>query len=201
MGWLIVIGFCVIVVGLIWWAAVSSKRDSDAGIIASFSGLKLSRTHVIEGGRDSAKRYPLDGASAFVEDAGQLSKRITATRALATGVVALAWRKRKDDRSIFLTIQGPGVALVREVRVEDNKDAPAEARAFAARVNATAAALGGPAPATDSTAGRDLGGQLADLAALRDSGALTEAEFTAAKARLLGGTQGGGPRGGGSPQW
>lgn len=193
MGWLIVVGFVALMVFVSWLAIRSNAKDKEAGIIASFSDLKLNKTHVIVGGRDSTKRYPLDGASAFVEDAGQLSKRITATRVLATGVVALAWRKRKDDRSTFLTIQGPGVSLVREVRIEDNEHAPAMARSFAARVNSAVAALGAAGQVSAVSAphapepGRDLGAQLAELTGLRDSGALTEAEFTAAKTQLLGG--------------
>jgi len=52
----------------------------------------------------------------------------------------------------------------------------------------TRALAGAPAQpqAVAAPAAPDLAGQLAQLAALRDSGALSDAEFAAAKARLLG---------------
>jgi hypothetical protein len=214
MGWFIVIGFVALMAFVIWLAARSAAKDKAAGIIASFADLKLTKTHVIVGGRDSTKRYPLGGARAEVESAGDLSKRITATRLLATGVVALAWRKRKDDRSVFLTVEGPGVSLIREVQVKDNENAQVQARSFAVRLNSAAAQLAkaGPVPtsaAVVSAAARDLGAQLAELAGLRDTGALSEAEFAKAKARLLGtdpnprlgGPEDEGPREGSFSRW
>lgn len=178
---------------LIWGGIASYKRDKALGVVASYSDLKLTPTHLLVG----SARYSIGGVTARVEDSGQMSKRITATRVVATGVVALAWRKRVDDRSVFLTIEGPGVAVVREVRLDKDKNAPGLARTFAASVNSKSAALGvarepepaGPAPS--------LAGQLAQLAALHDSGALTDAEYSAAKRELLGGN---GPRDEGSTE-
>ena len=43
-----------------------------------------------------------------VESAGDLSSRVTATRLLATGVFALALKKKKDTRSAFLTVTVDG---------------------------------------------------------------------------------------------
>jgi hypothetical protein len=59
----------------------------------------------------------------------------------------------------------------------------AEARAFAARINADASA---PAPTADSaTETPDIPEQIKQLGELRDSGLLTDAEFEAKKAELL----------------
>ena len=179
----IIIAVVLMTLGLVR-ANAREQQDKAAGVIGRFSDLALTKTHLVVG----SKRYPLAGVTARVEDAGQLNRRITATRIVATGVFALAWRKRQDDRSVFLTVEGAGVAIVREIKVKSTPNAPANARVFAAKVNAAAGALG-PAEAGRPavSAGADLGGQLAELAKLHESGALSDEEFAAAKARLLGG--------------
>lgn len=44
------------------------------------------------------------GARASVETAGQIEKKITATRVLLTGVFALAWQKTKDARELYILV-------------------------------------------------------------------------------------------------
>lgn len=39
-----------------------------------------------------------------VETAGDFYRRITATRMVLTGLFALAWQKKKDNRSAFVTV-------------------------------------------------------------------------------------------------
>lgn len=56
----------------------------------------------------------LTGAEARVETTGELRRRVTATRLATTGVFALAAKKKVDDRTVFLTIEGPNVAEVHE---------------------------------------------------------------------------------------
>jgi hypothetical protein len=56
----------------------------------------------------------------------------------------------------------------------------------AARQQAAAAPAPAPAPAPAAPATSDTIQQLTQLSALRDSGALTEAEFEAEKAKILG---------------
>jgi predicted nucleic acid-binding Zn-ribbon protein len=76
----------------------------------------------------------INDAHATVETSGEIEKRITATRILATGVFALALRKKKDNRELFLTVEGEGFAFV--VEVDPKKQA--EARQFAAKINTAA---------------------------------------------------------------
>lgn len=122
---------------------------------------------------------PVAGARAVVDTAGAIRRRITATRVVATGLIGLFWQKKIDERELYLLIEGAGWA----VSVPVPPDEGAEARAFAAKVNAAASAAG---PATPAPApGLDLAGQLERLAALRDQGVLTDDEFVAAKAALL----------------
>lgn len=71
---------------------------------------------------------PIVGMMATVDTAGALERRITATRILTTGVFALAWRKKKDSRELYLLIEGKGWAVAEQV----NPKKGAEARKFAA---------------------------------------------------------------------
>jgi Protein of unknown function (DUF2510) len=91
-----------------------------------FAGVKLTDTEVTykrEGG-------PIAGAVAHVETAGEVDRRITATRLLLAGPFALAMRKKKDARELYLTVEGDGFAFVVEL---DPKDG-AEARRFSAKI-------------------------------------------------------------------
>lgn len=89
-------------------------------------GVMLYRDRIVHG-RDE---QPLIDVRARVETSGELQTRITATRLLATGALALAWRKKKDTRAVLLTIEGPDFAWLIEVDQSDE----AAARRFAAKV-------------------------------------------------------------------
>lgn len=91
----------------------------------------------IEGGqvRYKDQAVALQGARASVESAGEIERRFTATRLVAFGVFALAIKKKKDKRELFLTVEsGDGVIFV-----EVSPKKSAKARAFAARINDQAA--------------------------------------------------------------
>jgi hypothetical protein len=75
---------------------------------------------------------PLAGARATVDAAGQLTARITATRLVLTGPLALGLRKTVDHRELYLIVEGGGWAISAAV----DPDQGAKARAFAARINA-----------------------------------------------------------------
>ncbi len=93
----------------------------------SFAGIRISGGQISKG-RDGG---PLAGASARVESAGEIDRRITATRLLLTGPFALAMRKKKDKRELYLTVEGNGFAFMVEV---DPKKSLA-ARKFAAHLS------------------------------------------------------------------
>ena len=133
------------------------------------------------------------GSVVRVETSGQIRGRVTATRVALLGVFAVAAQKKVDDRQLFLTIEGDGFQCV----VQVHPDESAAAREFAARYNTMAArgadgdgrpvakaSVRDAAPAAAPTA--SLVDQLSQLASLRDAGALSDEEFTAAKAQLLG---------------
>lgn len=117
-----------------------TAADRAGGTVARFDDIRVTRTRLLEGYGPTPTSYPLAGIRAFVEDVGQLSSRVTLTRVAFTGVFALALRKRHDNRSVFLTIEGPAVAIVREIRVSVDRRVQRTAREFAAAVNAMAAA-------------------------------------------------------------
>jgi Short C-terminal domain len=123
---------------------------------------------------------------AVVEAGGNLRSHPTVTRtavgALLTGtpIGAAFWKK---EGSLFLLVSGRDWADMVELKPKEARDA----QLFAQRVNLVAkmareaSGAGDPPPAaTDS----DAIGQLERLAKLRDSGALTDEEFTAEKQRI-----------------
>lgn len=110
-------------------AAVPSAAMADA----RFEGVEVKKGE-IRHGRD---RVPLAGARVTVDSAGEIDRRITATRLVLTGPFALAFRKKKDRRGLYLMVEGPGAAFV--VEVDPKKGG--EARSFAAKVNALAGAV------------------------------------------------------------
>lgn len=77
---------------------------------------------------------PLAGAHASVDSAGDLDRRITATRLILTGPFALALRKKKDQRELYLLVEGQGFAIVEQIDPKKGVDA----RKFAARLNTLA---------------------------------------------------------------
>jgi hypothetical protein len=97
-----------------------------------FEGVVV-KDDMIRHGRES---LPLAGAHVTVDAAGEIDKRITATRLVLTGPFALAFRKKKDRRELYLMVEGEGGAFVVEVDPKKGGDA----RRFAARVNTMAAA-------------------------------------------------------------
>src|ERR1700709_977204 len=97
-----------------------------------FAGIEIDTgrgwvTHKKDGGS-------LCGAHARVEAAGEIDRRITATRLILTGPFAPALRTKKDNRGLYLTVEGSGFGFV----VELNPKQGADARKFAARINAVA---------------------------------------------------------------
>jgi hypothetical protein len=84
-------------------------------------GISVSRNHI----RQGMRKYPLAGARAWVDQSGGETSRVTGTRVLTGAVVAgpagaivggLA-RKRKDNRQLFLHVQGDGYRLVEEIKL------------------------------------------------------------------------------------
>ena len=82
-------------------------------------------------------------ATARVETAGDIHRRVTATRMVAVGVFAFALKKKKDDRTLYLTVEGEGDAFVMELKPK----LETKAREFAARVSSASPPTSDEAPA------------------------------------------------------
>lgn len=115
----------------------------------------------------------LEGAVATVDSAGNLDKRITASRILLTGVFALAWQKKKDNRELYILIDAPEYSMA--MRVDPKKGA--DARKFAAGVNTIA--KGG------TVSGQELGKDAATKAINEDMSKRRQARREAGKFPLL----------------
>ena len=102
--------------------------DRKAARGESFEGVTLKHGRIEYQGQGG----PVAGATARVESAADVRRRVTATRVLAVGVFALAAKKQTGH--VFLTVEGAGFEFVVEVPVKKE----AEARAFAARINSAA---------------------------------------------------------------
>ncbi len=149
-------------------------------MIDRFGGVKIKDGMVIH----RQGRGPVAGARATVDTAGDIDRRITASRLLLTGPFAFGLRKKKDNRELYLTVEGEGFAFVEEVDPKKGK----QARAFAARLNTlaqqqTPSPSPPPPPAVQEVNVMD---QLRQLSELRDSGVITAEDFEAKKAELLG---------------
>ena len=75
-------------------------------------GTVLLKDRTLRHGRDT---YDVAGATAQVETDGDVVARFTATRILFLGVFALAFKKKKDKRGLYLMVEGPDYAFVAEL--------------------------------------------------------------------------------------
>jgi hypothetical protein len=123
----------------------------------------------------ASKRYQKAGSIIGAEASIDQTSKSKATWTVGTGLLG----GKKIAGHVFLTITGPDISVTQECHEICSRDA----RKFAVEVNRLAAQLtpatADPAPVTSTS------DELAKLASLREAGALTEDEFSAAKARLL----------------
>lgn len=78
------------------------------------------------------------GAQAQVETAGDLDRRVTATRLLLTGPLAFGLRKTRDNRELYLTVEGEDWGVVLTLDPKHGK----QAREVAVGLNNEARKLG-----------------------------------------------------------
>lgn len=117
-------------------ARSAELRDKVAGLRAqkaevtaptSFEGVAITDGRVAYKGQTVA----LAGVTASVETAGQIERRVTVTRLATIGFWALLAKKRKDNRELYLLVDGADGAFVASVNPKQGE----KARAFAARLN------------------------------------------------------------------
>ena len=99
--------------GTTGWLLRQARKADERKLVEQqpwLADFAISDTALTAGDRE----LDLRGAAAAIETAGELRRRVTATRVAATGVFALLARKRIDDRMVYLTLEGPHVAEVRQ---------------------------------------------------------------------------------------
>lgn len=146
------------------------------------SQIVLYSDHISDGGISK----PLPGVTASLNNADNARKRVTATRAAAVGVLALAVKK-SEPGDHFVIIDGPDFQWSAQV---DNPSL-SDARKFVTQVNNTVRHYETLHPTAHTDTGESTGpasidDQLAHLGQLHKSGILDDEEFTTAKHRLLG---------------
>ncbi len=174
--------------------AMVANRDKP---LATMGSLYVWRDHYSLNG----KLFPIAGAYAEVVSTGDTSKRVTGTRLALMGPLALAAKKKTDNREVSLVIGGPlfdgsphlgntvkflpaGEVLARKIAALINQ--------LSASLQPAAAPTPPPMPqpivvaAAAPQSALGVADELAKLGELRSAGILSEDEFAAAKARLLG---------------
>lgn len=137
------------------------------------------------------------GATAQVETAGDIDRRVTATRLMLTGPLAFGLRKKKDQRELWLTIEGGDFAWAVPVKPKKSADA----RRFAALIHSASKqerpetqelppTLAPPqrgGPTASSTGEQTIGvaDEIRKLNQLRDDGLISAEEFKQLRANLI----------------
>ena len=154
---------------------VEIASASRTRVEAHFLDIDVTATDIYADGDAASVR----GIVARVESSGQINSRVTVTRAALLGAFAAVVPKRRDDRVLYLTIEGPSLSVVKELDPTREHDA----RTFAARVNQLAAAqTDGPSAGSESATLFD---QIRQLGELHAAGFISDAEFEAKKAEML----------------
>lgn len=104
------------------------KEDREFASAARALGLSVDmNSYTVQVGGD---RVPISGASAYVDAGGELRQRITATRLVALGPFALAFKKTVGDRDVYLAIENGGQVTGIQVNPKDEAKARQWARQF-----------------------------------------------------------------------
>jgi hypothetical protein len=73
------------------------KQNQAEGVVAAWEGLRVTNIELIEGYGQNARRHPLNGLTARVDDSGT--------------------RSHNDKRRVHLTVEGPNTAIVRTKQI------------------------------------------------------------------------------------
>lgn len=196
MEWIFGLAVAAVVIGFAVRQMMRERNaDTAAGVVCTLDipggqTLRLTETELIEG-YDNEKRHPVAGLVARVEEGGSLNRRFTVTRIVALGVLAAGLPKKIDDRTLYLTIEGPQTVIVHEIPLKKSPEIGATARKFAAMLNQLSKSTATPVPTTTAPVAADepgvdgLRAKIHELARLRDEGLLTDEEFDQKKAALL----------------
>jgi hypothetical protein len=109
------------------------KRKSavaQVGLKGAFLDIKVGKDETVCYLKDKSIGGPIKGATASVQTEGEIRDRFTATRILAIGIFALAFKKKTSDKDVFVVIEHPEYVITSHVPSKKEADARAFARAF-----------------------------------------------------------------------
>ena len=115
-----------------------------------------------------------------IEGKDEVSRRVTVTRLLSTGIFAFALQKKRNEKEVFITVI---LADGQNAVFHMNNVAPMVIKAKLSKVTARMR-QNAPKP-TNATSPISVADELAKLAKLKDNGIITQAEFDKQKAELL----------------
>ena len=106
------------------------QEVAQVGLKGAFLGIKVNKDETVWSLEDKKAGGPIKGAKAYVETEGEIRDRFTATRILAIGIFALAFKKKTSDKDVFVVIEHPDYVITSHVPSKKEQDARAFARAF-----------------------------------------------------------------------
>lgn len=124
-------------------------RRQTGAPVPSFQTVRFDRDTISYRERVRRDRHPIAGVRATIETAGELGRRMSATRTVGGGlllgpvgaVLGAVAKKKTDDRQVFLLVEGPDFAWAVEVNLASGVGAKSandrtvkKARTFAAAV-------------------------------------------------------------------
>jgi hypothetical protein len=118
-----------------------------------------------------------------IEGKAEVNRRVTVTRLLTVGIFAFALKKKNAEKEAYLTIE---LADGQEIIFFIENKAPMELKAKLAKVISQVKQAGvASAQMEQSTQSGSVADELTKLAALKEQGIITQADFDKAKAELL----------------
>ena len=116
-----------------WFARQKERAKAEAEKrgkrLGSLAGVTLYEHWIEQGLSDPG--HPVAGATASVDTAGNIERRVSMTRLATLGVGAFMFKKKKDSRELYLLVEGEDFSFVKEIDPKDGK----KAREFASLVN------------------------------------------------------------------
>jgi hypothetical protein len=122
-----------------------------------------------------------DVSELSVEGPDALQKRITATRILATGIFALAFKKKTGETFIFISFSNGREPLILKFLKKSEPEVKAIFAPFKNQISQQAISEISTVEKTE-----DVTEQISKLGGLFEKGLITEQEFKASKAKILG---------------
>lgn len=103
---------------------------AQVGLKGAWLGIKVGKDETVWFLKDKSIGGPIAGAKASVETEGDIRDRFTATRILALGVFALAFKKKTSDKDVYVIIEHTDYVITSHVPSKKEADARAFVRAF-----------------------------------------------------------------------